>query len=207
VVAEQVGEHVFFPFVKSWKSFEDETVILNDLVAIWRYFRPDMALGDALGVGMITALNDRLFAEHLTGIDRRFIGDGKSVASTWSEWAFSPIRFQGEVKHKMAQTLSFLFQQSLAVIPYFDDKELTEDSDPVLLDFYRFINQLSNVKEVSNKSGSYPTYSPDDRKFGDDFFDAAMAATWALATRGFQPESVILLGRPRPLVDYHTNLI
>lgn len=197
VVAELVGEHVFFPFVKSWNSWEDETAIMHDLVALWRYFKPDEALGDALGVGMLTALNDRLYQEHLTQIDRRLIGEGKSTATTWTEWAFSPIRFQGEVKHKMAQSMRFLFQQSFAVIPYFDDKDLNEDSDPVILDFKRFTNQLTNVIAEPTKTNAYPSYVSDDRKVGDDFFDAAMAATWALTTRGYQAESFILLGTPK----------
>ncbi len=54
------------------------------------------------GVGMLTQLNDELYAEGLTHIDRRTVGDGDSTASTWPEWPFSPIRFEGMVKHNMA---------------------------------------------------------------------------------------------------------
>jgi hypothetical protein len=78
-------------------------------------------MGDAFGVGMLTSVNDDLYREGLTHIDRRTIGDGDSNASTWTEWAFSPIRFEGMTKHSMASSLRAVFHNRQAAISSFDD--------------------------------------------------------------------------------------
>lgn len=195
VVSEMFGEHIFFLFVQSWDPWEDETKIMEDLIFFWRYFMPDIANGDALGIGMITEMNDRLYQLHLTQTDRLSIGDGKSSGSTWPEWAFSPLRFHGEQKYKMAQTVRTVFQRGRAVIPWFDDHDLPEDG--IIFEFNRFIAQLCNIVEEQNNS-SYPTFKSDDLKVGDDYFDAAMAGVWGLMTRYVAPPAVIATrGRTR----------
>ena len=70
VVCEQIGNFVTFPFVKTWPSGTDDNVIELDLAGFWAYFRPDHAIGDAYGVGMLTSLNDRLYAGGLTASTR-----------------------------------------------------------------------------------------------------------------------------------------
>jgi hypothetical protein len=180
VVSEQVGNFLAFPFVKQWPAGTDETTVKNDLKAFWHYFRPDTAIGDAYGVGMLTQLNDELFAENLTTIDRRAIGEGESTASTWTDWAFSPLRFEGMVKHQMAQALRAVFMAGRAVIPYFDDQDLR---DPDTADLRAFVRQLPNIVAEPTKT-SYASYKMADAKKGDDLFDACMAAVWGLATRG-----------------------
>jgi len=75
--------------VYTWQPGVDDKAIEMDLVAFWEYFNPDVALGDAYGVGMLTSVNDRLFAKGLTEIDRRAIGDGESTASTWTNGLFT----------------------------------------------------------------------------------------------------------------------
>jgi hypothetical protein len=89
VVCEQMGNFVTFPYVKTWPAGTDDNVVGMILVGLWRYFNPDYAMGDAFGVGILTSVNDDLYREGLTHIDRRTIGDGDSNASTWTEWAFS----------------------------------------------------------------------------------------------------------------------
>jgi len=189
VVCEQIGNYVFFPFVKQWPAGAAEPEVMHDIVAYWRYFRPDYAIGDAFGVGMITAANDRLFAEGLTHVDRRAIGDGESVASTWGDWAFSPLRFEGMVKHQMAMALRTLFQTDHAVIPYVDDQDMR---DPDTADLRAFIRQLPNIVSKPTKQ-SYASYKMADPKRGDDLFDAAMAAVWALVTRGVSSGPTVIL--------------
>lgn len=76
VVCEQIGNFVTFPFVKTWPAGTDDAVVQRDLFGFWQYFRPDYAMGDAYGLGMLTNLNDMLFSHGLTEIDRRSIGDG-----------------------------------------------------------------------------------------------------------------------------------
>ncbi|UUZ68101.1 hypothetical protein LP416_27940 [Polaromonas sp. P2-4] len=61
VVSEQIGNWMTFPFVFLWPPGVSDTALLNDLVAFWDYFRPDYAIGDAYGVGMLTACNDTLY--------------------------------------------------------------------------------------------------------------------------------------------------
>src|SRR3546814_2518067 len=77
---------------------------------------PDFAIGDAFGIGMLTVLNDELFQQGLTQVDRRSIGDGDSTATTWREWAFVPMRFEGTVKHQLAQLVRTSFQGRHAVL-------------------------------------------------------------------------------------------
>lgn len=189
VVTEQIGNHTCFIAAKTWPPGTDEKIIGRDLVGWWVYFQPDYALGDAFGVGLITFINDELFNQGLTHIDRRAIGDGESTASTWPEWAFSPIRFEGLTKHQMAQSLRSLFQHSQAVLPYLDDEH---PDDPDTADMRTLNRQLTNIK--AEKSGAtYSTYKMVNDKLGDDLFDAAMASVWALATRGAAAAPVAIL--------------
>lgn len=199
VVTEQIGNFVTFPFVKSWPAGTDDKVIEMDLLGIWKYFDPDYAMGDAYGVGMLTSLNDRLFANGLTDIDRRAIGNGDSTATTWSQWPFAPIRFEGMVKHSMAMALRAAFHNGQAAIPYFDDSrdiaEAKAAANVVWMpdgisnslngpeEWVSFVRQLANIKAVPTKS-SYSSYKMVNIKLGDDFFDAACASVWALVTRG-----------------------
>lgn len=193
VVTEQIGNFVSFPFVKQWPAGTDETTVKNDLRGYWRYFRPDTAIGDAYGIGMLTALNDDLFMEGLTPIDRRAIGEGESTASTWSEWAFSPLRFEGMTKHQMAMAMRALFHGGHAVIPYFDDQDVR---DPATADMRAFVRQLPNIVAKPTKV-SYASYKMADAKKGDDLFDAAMAAVWGLATRGATAGPTVILSSTR----------
>jgi hypothetical protein len=200
VVTEQIGNFITFPFVKTWPAGTDDKVVQRDLRGFWEYFRPDYAMGDAYGVGMLTALNDELYAYGLTDIDRRTIGDGDSTATTWTQWPFAPIRFEGMTKHSMATALRAAFHNSQAAIPYFDDSrdiaEAKEDSNVVWLppssdsstltgppDWIAFVRQLGNIKTLPTKA-SYSSYKMVNAKIGDDLFDAACVGVWALVTRG-----------------------
>lgn len=210
VVCEQVGNFATFPFVKTWPAGTDDAVVQRDLFGFWEYFRPDYAMGDAYGLGMLTNLNDMLFARGLTDIDRRNIGDGQSTASTWMHWPFAPIRFEGMTKHNMASLLRTAFHNGQAAIPYVDDgsdalrtknaantswgpsrlDEIGADSS----DFALFIRQLGNVKSAPAKNAAYNTYKMANPKIGDDLFDAACAAVYAMVTAGienYQPGVVL----------------
>ncbi|EGW55182.1 hypothetical protein TevJSym_ae00390 [endosymbiont of Tevnia jerichonana (vent Tica)] len=195
VVVEQIGNYTTFPFCKTWSPGADDQVVKRDLIGFWDYFQPDTAFGDAYGVGMLTQLNDELYAEGLTHIDRRTVGDGDSTASTWPEWPFSPIRFEGMVKHNMASALRGAFHNNQAAIPYLDDQEESL-LDPILADMRMLTRQLPNIVAVPTKT-SYASYKQADSKIGDDLFDAAMAAVWGLATRGAVQVSTSILTRTR----------
>jgi len=179
VIDEQIGAYTCTIHARTWPPGTDEGVIKEDLKSIWSYFMPDIAIGDAYGIGLLTALNDDLFREGLTDINRLTIGDGQSTASTWTEWAFKPIRFEGMVKHQMAQGVRSLFNNSHAAIAYVDDN----DDAPEMDDMKLLIRQLSNIKTEPTK-GSYSSYKMVKPKIGDDLFDAKMASTWGLMTRG-----------------------
>lgn len=179
VVTELIGNFATFPFVKTWAAGTDDKVIELDLLGFWAYFRPDFAYGDAYGVGMLTSLNDRLYANGLTEIDRRAIGDGESTASTWNQWPFAPIRFEGMTKHSMAMSLRAAFHNGQAAIPYIDDK----DPAAAPADWIALIRQLGNIKAAATKT-SYSSYKMANARLGDDLFDAACASIWGLITRG-----------------------
>lgn len=210
VVCEQVGNFATFPFVKTWPAGTDDAVVQRDLFGLWEYFRPDYAMGDAYGLGMLTNLNDMLFARGLTEIDRRTIGDGQSTASTWARWPFAPIRFEGMTKHNMAGLLRAAFHNGQAAIPYVDDgsdalraknaantqwgPSRLDDIHEGSSDFAAFIRQLGNVKSAPAKNAAYNTYKMANPKIGDDMFDAACAAVFAMVTAGiddYQPGTVL----------------
>lgn len=183
VVMEQIGSYACARYCRTWPPGTDEQVVRRDLLGIWSYFMPDYAIGDAYGIGLMTQVNDDLYAEGLTRTDRRTIGDGQSTATTWADWPFAPLRFEGMVKHAMAQALRALFHNGQAAIPYIDD---LDPSDPETADLRLFIRQLGNIRPEATKA-SYASYKMADHKVGDDLFDAAMAAVWALVTRGATP--------------------
>ena len=197
IVVEQLGNYSVLIFAKTWPPGADDQVVKRDLLGFWRYFRPDHAMGDAYGVGMLTPLNDELYAEGLTDLDRRTIGDGNSTASTWPEWPFSPLRFEGMVKHSLATALRSIFHNDQAALPYLDDLHLT---DPATADLRLLIRQLGNIKPLPTKA-SYSSYKMADAKLGDDLFDAMMAAVWALTTRGQIDAPSAILTRLRSRED------
>lgn len=185
VVSELVGNFVTFPFVRTWPAGTDEKTIERDLIALWDYFRPDYAMGDAYGIGVLTSVNDALFRLGLTDIDRMSIGDGQSTQSTWHQWAFAPIRFMGMTKHAMASQLRSAFHGGRAAMPYFDE------DDAECADWLAFVRQLANIKEEHTKA-DYSSFKQADTKIGDDLFDAAMASVWALETRGADDVATVI---------------
>lgn len=183
VVLEQIGNFTCVVFARTWPAAADDQVVKRDLAGFWRFFRPDYAIGDAYGVAMLTQLNDELYAEDLTGVDRRAIGGGDSTASTWPEWPFSPMRFEGMTKHGMAQAVRSIFHNGQAAIPYLDDRSPT---DPDTQDLRLLIRQIPNIRPEKTRT-TYASYKMVDKKIGDDLFDALMAAVWSLMTRGAAP--------------------
>lgn len=189
VVCEQVGSFVTVPYVKWWPPGTDEKVIRRDLKALWAYFMPDYAIGDAYGIGMLTGLNDDLFQEGLTHVNRETVADGQSTASAWSGWAFAPMRFDGMTKHVMASALREIFHHGRAAIPYVDTG--FEHEDPAWL---ALVRQLGNIKALPTKT-SYSSFQMADTKIGDDFFDAMCAAVYALMTRGLADAPAVVQTR------------
>lgn len=217
VVKEQIGNFMCTVFVKTWPAGTDDKVVELDLFGFWAYFEPDVAMGDAYGVGMLTSLNDRLFSAGLVEIDRRTIGDGESTASTWDQWPFAPIRFQGYVKHSMASALRTAFHNGQAAIAYFDDgTEVVVDeangqahSVPLIridrnadgtADWRTYVRQLANIKAEETKA-DYSSFKMANPKVGDDLFDADCAATWALATRGMEAFVPTVIAHRRQTVE------
>lgn len=190
VVAEQVGNFCTFPFVRTWPAGTDDRVVERDLAGLWEFFAPDYALGDAYGLGMLTTLNDRLYALGLTTVDRRTVNDGASTASSWPGWPFSPIRFAGMTKHSMASMLRAAFHNGQAAIAWFDES----DPSPELDDWRAFVRQLGNIRTEETKA-DYSSFKMADPKQGDDLFDAAMAAVWALVTRGQEDAPTVISRR------------
>ncbi|MCW8830554.1 MAG: hypothetical protein OQK32_03430 [Gammaproteobacteria bacterium] len=193
VINEQIGSFTCTIFCKTWPPGTDETIVKNDLISIWRYFMPDYAMGDAFGIGLITQMNEELFQEGLINIDRRAVGDGESTASTWGEWAFSPIRFEGMVKHQMATAVRNAFHNKQAAMPYVDDYER---NDQAIQDMRLLCKQMINIRAAVSKA-SYSIYKMADSKIGDDLFDAYMAALWAMVTRGILTVSSIVIPSSR----------
>lgn len=189
VITEVIGNWLTFPFVKVWPPGVSDSTLRKDLVAIWDYFRPDYAIGDAYGVGMMTAVNDDLYRQGLTHINRETVADGDSNASAWNEWAFAPMRFDGMTKHVMASALREAFHNNRAAFPYVDtgwDQEAPE--------WLAFVRQLANMKALPTQS-SYSSFKMVDLKVGDDLFDAACASVYSLLTRGLADAPAVIQQR------------
>lgn len=195
VVTEQIGNFTCFIFARTWAPGADDMVVKRDLLGYWRYFMPNYAMGDAYGVGMLTQLCDELYAEGLTTIDRRGFGEGQSTASAWYDWPFAPQRYEGMVKHNMAQCLRAIFNNKQAALPYIDDLDL---NDPDTADLRLLLRQLANIRAMPTKT-SYSSYKMVDSKIGDDLFDAAMASVWGLITRGaaLAPPAILMRQQSR----------
>ena len=178
VVVEQLGNWVTFPYVRVWPPGVSDAALARDLVALWDYFRPDYAIGDAYGVGMLTGVNDQLFRDGLTHVNRETVADGQSTASAWAGWAFAPMRFEGMTKHVMASALREAFHHGRAAIPYVDTNDEREPAEWRL-----FLRQLGNIRAEATQA-SYSSFKMADQKVGDDLFDAACAGIYALLTRG-----------------------
>lgn len=204
VICEQLGNWVTFPYVRVWPPGVSDPTLAKDLVAIWDYFRPDYAIGDAYGVGMLTGVNDMLFSKGLTHVNRELVADGQSNASAWGQWAFAPMRFEGMTKHIMASALREVFHQNRAAFPYVD---VADEREPE--EWTTFVRQMGNMKATPTQS-SYSSFSMVDTKIGDDLFDAACAGIYALLTRGLADAPAViqarkqtrdqLLGLPAPLL-------
>lgn len=189
VITEQIGNFICINFARTWPPGTDESIIRADLVSYWRYFMPDVAHGDAFGIGMLTALNDDLLAEHLTTIDRRNIGEGESTPSTWGEWAFSPIQFQGMTKHTMATAVASAFSGKHVAMPY--TEHLDPGIDSAVDDMRKLQQQLENIKaEATTKA--YQSYKMIKASIGDDLFDGLCASIWGLITRGLVQTTTVL---------------
>jgi hypothetical protein len=214
VVTEKVGGHLIPIFVKTWSPGTDETVVARDIVSFWRYFRPSGGIGDAFGVTMIGMVNDMLFVEGIIGIDRHSIGGGDSTASQWPNWVFSPIRFEGMVKHQMAEAVALSINAKAWAFPYvreleegdqaYDTRSIKNGAglkykaqaahkEQLILDYSLLLKQLENIKSSPVKGGSYNSYKMIDKKIGDDLFDALMAATWCHATAGHAPPPPVVI--------------
>ena len=189
VVSEDLGGWFVPIWAYTWPAGTDEGRVKNDLKGFWKYYRPDHAIGDAYGVGMLTQLCDELYAEGLTPIDRRTIGDGDSTASTWPEWPFAPMRFEGMTKHSMATGLQAGFTNRRVALPYVDH---LEDDDPDAAGLKLLYKQLVNIRAEAT-SKSYSSYKMVRKDVGDDLFDATMASIWAMITRGVVSAQTVIL--------------
>lgn len=186
VVTEQIGNWMTFPFVYTWPPGVSDAALLSDLVAFWEYFMPDYAIGDAYGVGMLTGLNDTLYRKGLTPINRETVNDGQSNATSWGQWAFAPMRFDGMTKHVMASALREGFHHNRAAFPFVDQ---ADDREPP--EWVAFCRQLANMRAEPTKA-SYSSFKMADSKIGDDLFDAAMASVYALLTRGLADAPAVI---------------
>jgi hypothetical protein len=186
VVAEEMGGFFVPLWVKTWPAGTDDNIIRKDLISFWRYYMPDYAVGDAYGVGMLTSLNDDLYDQGLTTVNRRTLNSGQSSASHWPQWPFAPLQFEGMTKHAMAQGLRTLYSKGRVAHPYIGNIDLTDKdrkSDPDTDGLIIYNQQLTNIK-IMNTSKAYSSYKMVKTSIGDDCFDAAMAASWALIARG-----------------------
>jgi hypothetical protein len=191
VIVEDIAGYTVPIFAKTWPPGTDESIIRRDLFGIFKYFRPDRAMGDAYGIGLIGNVNDDLFREGLTSVDRLALGE--STASNWGGWYFAPIRFEGMTKHSMAVSLASTFSGKRVALPYVAHIEPNHPEYADVCDLQWLYRQLVNIEAIATTK-TYASYKMVKRDIGDDLFDAMMAAHWALKSGQGDFVTTILLG-------------
>jgi hypothetical protein len=96
------------------------------------------------------------------------------------------MRFEGMVKHVMASALREAFHHNRAAFPYVDTANEREPEE-----WLAFVRQMGNMKAQPTQA-SYSSFKMVDTKIGDDLFDAAMAAVYALLTRGLADAPAVI---------------
>lgn len=184
VVIDVNGGYAIPVFVKTWAADTDDKIIRHDLLSIFRYFKPKKAIGDALGVGLISVMNDDLYNIGVTSLDKNLLNDGTSSKSKWPDWYFSPLQYEGMAKHIMFEGIQKSFSNNKVILPFIDDNDFieltlkTHDHSCLETTYALFIKQLSNII-ISKRVGSYAVYGKDNNNIGDDLFDALGGAFWA----------------------------
>ena len=201
-IGEQLGNFVCPIYVKYWSSTADDPEVARDIAAIWEYFRPDYGMGDAFGVAVIAQVNDLLYQRGIIDINRHDFGE--SSASTWPNWAFSPVQFQGMQKHQMATMTRNIIHNGRMALPYIPEIEKTDGEElksEDLEDWQRFHKQVNNITAKAVPGLTFLTYKMTDSKIGDDGFDAliAMCAGFARLLGTDTTPQILIAGGSRPL--------
>lgn len=204
-IGEQLGNFICPIYVKYWSSTADDPEVARDIAAIWEYFRPDYGMGDAFGAAVIAQVNDLLYQRGIIDINRHDFGDNS--ASTWPNWAFSPVQFQGMAKHQMATTLRNIVHNGRMALPYIPEIETNNGDDlgdDELEDWARFHKQVNNINAQAKPGLPFLTYKMTDSKIGDDGFDAliAMCAGFARLLGTDNTPQILIAGGSRPIAAH-----
>jgi len=122
-VVQGFGRYRRWLYSQVWPPTTDPSVLINDWVRIWEYFRPDGGYADALGAGLIAQFNGELYKRGLVSHDWTMFGDNSQ--SSWNEWReyglLTPLRNSGVNKHNMYMSL----KTALDNTPNIGDKEFS----------------------------------------------------------------------------------
>jgi len=203
-VVESVGSVRRWLWGRVWPPDAHPADIMADVTEAWRFFRPDMAYGDALDANLCAQTNDMLYDEGL--VRYRWSAKGRNQAEGWSEWAkhglLTPIHNSGRTKHYMYKSLrNAIFGcmkvgtdeagGNIFVFPMLDrDKALKKL--PSWMELRQLLRELANLTSERMPSGYLKIERhkkkiddteldfEGDLKLGDDRPDALAMANYAL---------------------------
>lgn len=155
-----------------WPSTVSDSVLLNELIEIFSYYRPVGGYGDALKHNTIKLLNDMCYRERLTEVDADECPE--HTQANWDKWYISPIWNSGKVKHSYYEGLQRDIHHGDLLFPYYDGKDIRHEA----VRCHETIKSILNVRQVKNNS-TYPSYVKSVAAIQDDDSDAlGMANMW-----------------------------
>ncbi len=179
-LVEYVGSRALWLNGFEWDPTDDPDKIKRELVDIWRYYQVSGGYGDALKANFIAEINDALYDQGLTSIDRSKNPENKPP--DWVKWALAPMWNSGKFKYLAASETKKMIEHSKLFLPYFHRK----DDRHIAKMMRRLVRCLLNVRSVDNKT-SYPSLEIIKPQLGDDAFDALNMATICANDRQIAP--------------------
>lgn len=162
VVTQATGPYRRYLYSKIWSPTTDSSILINEWMKIWEYFRPDGGYADALIAGLISQFNGELYKHGLVDYDWTMFGDNSQ--RSWTEWReyrlLTPLRNSGIAKHNMYMSLKTAIDNitnmdktgwsgNVFIFPQEDTSLLAEEWQ----DLSMMIRELGNLNAARTNAG------------------------------------------------------
>jgi len=162
VVTQAFGPYRRYLFSKIWSPTTDSSILINEWMKIWEYFRPNGGYADALIAGLVSQFNGELYKHGLVDYDWSMFGDNSQRA--WSEWRgyglLTPLRNSGIAKHNMYMSLKTAIDNVTNIdktgwsgnVFIFPQEDLSLESEE-WKDLSMLIRELGNLNATRTNAG------------------------------------------------------
>lgn len=170
-VVERIGVYKRWLYGEEFEPTINPALLRKRIVALWDFFGPVGAYGDAFDANLIAQINDDLYDEGLIGYNRQKL-HAENKRENWAHWTVKPMRFEGSAKHLMFKGLQDAIHQELFYSP------MVVPGDPDYEVLAKLVRQLENIRAVKG-GAAYLSYEMIKKSVGDDNVDAvAMASSY-----------------------------